>query len=50
MKLDKAIVQRRLDLMEAEGVVSYLHYIGCWQQINICKQDICRERPRWRQR
>lgn len=27
MKLDKAIVQRRLDLMEAEGIVSYFHHM-----------------------
>lgn len=26
MKLDKAIVQRRLDLMEAEGIVRLLHF------------------------
>lgn len=45
MKLDKSIVQRRLDLMAAEGVVSLLLLIN---DVDVNRSpDLCSECPCW---
>lgn len=51
MKLDKSVVQRRLDLMAAEGVVRYLLLLGHRASIEtdlLIFIDFRAKRQRWR--